>query len=166
MDSLLINLDDFIFWTDLSKNIEEDRVKPHILDSQIRLLASSMCNPLYDEVLEQFDNDSLTADNATLLKDYVKPFLVFASYQGVLLQSGKISTPTGMVKIIGDDKEQVTREELNDLMTSNQSKSDFYQNRMISFLSCNLDKYPLFSSCCKVEKAKFNFSSITSPKRR
>ena len=31
MDSLLINKDDFINWTELSPNINKDRLNPHII---------------------------------------------------------------------------------------------------------------------------------------
>jgi len=59
MDNLLINKDDFINWTELSPNINKDKLNPLILDAQIRLVAPAICDSVYQEVLDQFDNETL-----------------------------------------------------------------------------------------------------------
>lgn len=166
MDNLLINKDDFINWTELSPNINKDKLNPLILDAQIRLVAPAICDSVYQEVLDQFDNETLTPENKTLLEDYIKPFLVMASYVNYLITAGKYSTKTGIVKIVGDDKEQVTREELKDITSDYKSKRDFYKNRCISFLECNTDDYPLFNNCCKPKKMNFSITKIESKQRR
>lgn len=166
MDSLLINKDDFINWTELSPNINKDKLNPHILDAQIRLVSPSVCDALYQEILTQFDNDSLTVLNETLLEDYIKPFLVMASYVNYLTTAGKVSTPTGMVKVIGDSTDQITRDELKDILKDYKAKRDFYQNRVINFLECNTTDYPLFNNCCKPKKSNFSITTVESRKRR
>jgi len=160
MRKLLINLDDFTYWVDISKNIEEKQLNPAILDAQIRVLKGTMCASVYEEVYTQFLDDTLTAENQTLLSDYVTPLLVFASYVNYLTTAGKRSTSTGIIKLIGDNTEQVTREELKDIIAENEAKSNFYQNNLTNFLECNTDIYPLFLDCCNTQKAGFNFSSI------
>jgi hypothetical protein len=166
MDSLLINKDDFINWTELSPNINKDKLNPLIIDAQIRLVAPAICDSVYQEILSEFDSDTLTPDNETLLEDYIKPFLVMASYVNYLVTAGKYSTKTGMVKIVGDGKEQITREELKDIIKDYKSKRDFYKNRVINFLECNTDVYPLFKNCCHPKKSNFSITAIESPQRR
>jgi len=160
MNKLLINKDDFTYWVDLSKNIEEKQLNPSILDAQIRVVKGTMCASVYNEVYNQYLNDNLTIDNKILLDDYVAPLLVFASYVNYLTTAGKRSTSTGIVKLIGDNTEQVTREELKDIIAENKEKRDYYQNALSNFLECNTDVYPLFLDCCNTQKAGFNFSSI------
>ena len=160
MNKLLINIDDFTYWVDLSQNVEEKQLNPSILDAQVRVLKGTMCASVYNEVYTQFLDDTLTAENQTLLDDYVKPLLVFASYVNYLTTAGKRSTSSGIVKLIGDNTEQVTREELKDIISENKEKRDYYQNALSNFLECNTDIYPLFLDCCNTQKAGFNFSSI------
>ena len=160
MNKLLINKDDFTYWVDLSKNIEEKQLNPSILDAQIRVVKGTMCASVYNEVYNQYLNDNLTVYNKLLLDDYVTPLLVFASYVNYLTTAGKRSTSTGIVKLIGDNTEQVTREELKDIIAENKEKRDYYQNALSNFLECNTDVYPLFLDCCNTQKAGFNFSSI------
>jgi len=160
MQKLLLNKDDFTYWVDLSQNIEEKQLNPHILDAQIRVVKGTMCSSLYDEVYTQFLDDTLTAENQTLLNDYVNPLLVFASYVNYLTTAGKRSTATGMVKVVGDNLEQITRDELKDIITENKEKKSYYQNALSDFLYNNKDVYPLYEDCCKTQKAGFNITSI------
>jgi len=160
MKKLLINKDDFTYLVDLSKNITEKVLNPCILDAQIRVLKGTMCASVYNEVYNQFIDDTLTSDNQILLDDYITPLLVFASYSNYLVMAGKRSTATGIVKIVGDNTEQVTREELKDIKSSIEQSQDTYQNALSNFLECNTDIYPLFLDCRKTQKAGFNISSI------
>jgi len=160
MNKLLLNKDDFIYWVDLSPNIKEEQLNPSILDAQVRLLKGTMCASLYNEVYSQFLSDTLTAENQTLLDEYVKPFLIFASYVNYLTTAGKRSTVSGIVKLVGDNLEQVTRDELKDIISENKYKSDSYQNSLTDFLENNKDIYPLFLDCCKTQKSGFNITSI------
>jgi len=160
MRKLLINKDDFTYLVDLSKNVTEKQLNPCILDAQIRVLKGTMCSSLYEEVYTQFLDDTLTSENQTLLDDYVIPLLVFASYSNYLVMAGKRSTATGIVKVVGDNLEQITREELKDIKASIEHSQDTYQNNLSTFLECNTDVYPLFLDCCNPQKAGFNFSSI------
>lgn len=160
MNKLLINIDDFTYWVDISQNIEEKQLNPSILDAQVRVLKGTMCASVYNDVYTQFLDDTLTADNQILLDDYMKPLLVFASYVNYLTTAGKRSTASGIVKLTEDNTEQVTREELKDIISENKEKRDYYQNALSNFLECNTDIYPLFLDCCNTQKAGFNFSSI------
>jgi len=160
MRKLLLNKDDFTYWVDLSQNIEEKQLNPHILDAQMRVLKGTMCTSLYNEVYSQFLEETLTIDNEILLEDYAKPLLVFASYVNYLTTAGKRSTATGMVKVIGDNTEQITREELKDLISENKEKRAYYQNALSEFLDNNKDVYPLFKDCCKTQKAGINITGI------
>jgi len=161
MRQLFLNKDDFIYWVDLSKNIKEEQLNPHILDAQMRVLKGTMCGTLYNEVYTQFLDDTLTPENKILLDDYMTPLLVFASYVNYLTTAGKRSTVTGMVKIVGDNTEQITREELKDIIAENKEKRAYYQNALSDFLSNNTDDYPLFLDCCNTQKSGINITSIS-----
>lgn len=160
MRKLLLNKDDFTYWVDLSKSIEEKQLNPHILDAQMRVVKGTMCPSLYDEVYTQFLDETLTSENQTLLDEYVIPLLVFASYVNYLTTAGKRSTASGMVKLVGDNAEQITREELKDIIAENKEKRSYYQNALTDFLTNNTDTYPLFKDCCNTQKAGFNITSI------
>lgn len=160
MQKLLLNKDDFTYWVDLSQNIEEKQLNPHILEAQDRVLEGAMCSSLYNEVYTQFLDDTLTTENELLLNNYMKPLLVYASYANYLVTAGKRSTSTGMVKVVGDNLEQITRDELNDIKKSVDSSEVFRHNRLENFLKNNKDVYPLYEDCCKTQKAGFNITSI------
>ena len=166
MRQLLISKDDFVYWVDLSKQIDQEQLNPHILDAQVRVLKGTMCSNLYEEVYSEFLADSLTVDNKLLFDDYVKPFLVFASYVNYLSTAGKRSTDTGIVKLVGTNTEQISREELKDMISENKEKRAYYQNALSDFLECNTDIYPLFKDCCKTQKAGFNITAISNSRNK
>ena len=166
MRQLLINKDTFTYWVDLSKQIEPEQLYPHILDAQVRTVKGTMCNNLYEEVYTQFLADTLTVENQTLLEDYVTPLLVFASYVNYLTTAGKRSTNTGMVKVVGTNAEQLTRDELKDIISENKEKRAYYQNALSDFLENNTDDYPLYLDCCKTQKAGFNITAISSKRSK
>ncbi len=78
---LLINYDDILFYTNVSPHIDQYKLNPHILNSQILYIEPILGTDLYEKLLDLVDTNAITAttyaDYKTLLINYITPSLVF-----------------------------------------------------------------------------------------
>lgn len=158
---LLISKSDFDDYVDLSTNLADRYINPHIRSAQREVIKPILCEDMYDELVSQNDADALTYENADLY-DYVKECLIFYAYKEYLVFSQKRTTPHGVVKKRSDQSDQVTGEELGDLINYIDSKCKFYEGELRKFLKDNEDDYPLWrDSDCNCDKNKVNEFWIT-----
>lgn len=80
----------------LSTNIDEKKIKPHLIEAQMDLL-NDLGAEFYSEIETQYapSGDTFTPANAVLYEDYIKDFLAWTSYFYSLGFSQTDSTPTG-----------------------------------------------------------------------
>lgn len=77
--TLLINLDDILHYTSVSGSIDELKVLPHILNSQVLYLEPILGSDLYEKILSMVDDGSIsgTTNYNILYNNYIIPCLVF-----------------------------------------------------------------------------------------
>jgi hypothetical protein len=160
MGNLIIK-SDFEGYVDLSTNIDDRYINPHIRSAQREILKPILCEDLYDVLVSQNDADSLTYENAELY-EYVKECLIFYAYKEYLFWSQKRSTPQGVVKKRSDQSDQLPDTELADMINNVDIKAKFYEGELRKFLKDNEDDYPLWrDSECGCEKNVTNDFWIT-----
>lgn len=59
----------------LDQNLDEGYITPLIKKAQDLIIKPLLGKILYDEIIEQFANDSLTEKNNTLIEEYVQPII-------------------------------------------------------------------------------------------
>lgn len=138
---LLINQQDFEGYADISSNIDSKYLEPHIRAAQETTIKSILCSDFYDEILDQYENDSLTTENETILP-YIQKCLIFYAYEGYLLYSQIRSTPHGMVQKRSDESDQISEKRLGELLNNAREKAKFYEGELREFLEDNEDNYP------------------------
>lgn len=77
--TLLINLDDILHYTSVSGSIDELKVLPHVLNSQVLYLEPILGSSLYEKLLSLVDDGSITGETNynILYHNYIIPSLVF-----------------------------------------------------------------------------------------
>lgn len=59
----------------IDQNLDEGYVIPLIVKCQDLIVKPLLGKILYDEIIEQFDNDTLTDENNTLIENYIQPIV-------------------------------------------------------------------------------------------
>ena len=59
----------------LDQNLDEGYVIPLIVKCQDLIVKPLLGKILYNEIIEQFDNDNLTDENNTLIENYIQPIV-------------------------------------------------------------------------------------------
>jgi hypothetical protein len=137
---LLINQEDFEGYADVSANIDSKYLEPHIRVAQETTLKTILCSDFYTEILSQFEADTLTTENETILP-YIQKCLIFYSYVGYLLYAQIRSTPHGFVQKKSDESDQITDKRLGELLNDAREKARFYEGELREFLEDNEDDY-------------------------
>ena len=96
----------------------------------------------YDEIVDQYEAETLTTDNDTIYEDYIKDFLAWQTYYHHLKFANVDVTPTGIREFTDE----------NSTLASD-----------VKMFSLDSTKYPLYTSRCKKEMS-FGISAIGKTK--
>lgn len=89
--TLLLSVNDIPKYTSISSNLDVDRITPNILLAQRNELKRILGIDLYNKILEDFKNDSLTGIYKTIYDEFIIDMLVnYSAYYIVLFNSLRI----------------------------------------------------------------------------
>lgn len=159
---IFITPDDYKNRVDISNNVNPRYVIPYAALAQDKSLKGILCNDLYAELEEQSINNTLTDANQTLIDDYIKPFLVFKTYERYLAYANYKSTPAGIASTKGEDYELASDAAISMMIRQASDDAKYYENNLRLFLDDNKDTYPLWRDNCQCEKERTGSFSITS----
>lgn len=123
--------------TILGGNVDPDRYLFNIADVQISIIEPLLGTELYDKIKSEAEADTLTGDYLTLYDEYVKPITkheALAEYIEIapfLLESG------GIFKHNADNREQLTRSEIEVLAGKYHSMAQNYITRFKKWICKN-----------------------------
>lgn len=145
---IFITPDDYKNRVDISENVNPRYVIPYAAVAQDRYLKGILCNDLYAELEEQSINDTLTTANETLINDYIKPFLVFKTYENYLAYANYKSTPAGIISTKGEDYELVSDAGRNIMIRDTASNAKYYEGVLRKYLEDNKDTFTQWRDQC------------------
>lgn len=163
VETYIVTQDDFINRANLSANLYTPRFKQESGIEQERFAVKILCSALYDQLLIEIASDTLTANNNALMP-FLKDYLVFKIYSSYLVDGNLLATASGMRTQIDSTSEKATEEEMARAISKAQSRANFYEQKLLNFLECNKDNYPLWKdticACQGVVKKANKFSKI------
>lgn len=135
----------------LSMNADEKKYSMCLKIAQ-DLLDEILGGQFYDEIVTQYNDDTLTQDNDSLYDPYIKDFLAWATYFEYQKFSNLDPTPTGIREfrddnssIISEGNKAVFEKHLNE-------KMQYYKGKLITFIQKQKandgTKYPLYIGTC------------------
>jgi hypothetical protein len=74
---LLLKEDDITKLTNISFNVDIDKITPFIYMAQKTKLKPLLGSELYEAIMTEFDEDTLAGDNLELYNDYIVDYLVY-----------------------------------------------------------------------------------------
>lgn len=130
----LITSEEIRLNTPMGGNVDSDKFIHFINDVQVMVLENILGTKLYEKILNDFENETLTGLYEQMVNDYIKPVLwhsVFAEY----IKIGSIIVGNGGVyKHVAQDAQVAGIDDINYVAKNAQSKADTYIDRLERFL--------------------------------
>ena len=142
-DALFIKADDNGLLAYIEQNYDQNQIRQLIVDTQNYRIKPLIGTGLYDELVTQITNNTLTSLNTTLL-GYIRHTLIFyVLTDGVEIFNYKIRNK-GVMTTNSDNGAPVDLNVLDRLMRYFEDRAQEYGKRMERYLLQNVNSYPLF----------------------
>lgn len=138
----LITAEEIKVHTSIGGNVDPDKFMHLLDDAQILILEPVLGTKLYEKILTDFDDETITGVYLTILNNYVKPCLwhtVFAQYlrDGVILAQN-----TGIFTREVENGTASNSDDIKYVAKGAQSKADVYIERLERYLcDVNVPEY-------------------------
>lgn len=144
MDSNLVTTEQLKTLTSIGLNIDCELLSPHINIAQNLYIAPVLGKCLYEDLVTNFDANTLSTDYETLLNDYITPALGFSSWYSVSPFLHLRTSRNGINKSGTDTVSPVELDEFSMYLSKVENMMKFYLKRLEDFLICNKTVYPLY----------------------
>lgn len=135
-------------------------LRASILAAQRLEILPLIGEPLMDELLEQTEMGTVTADNRILLDDYVAPTLANHSYVRFLPHAQVRLREQGPVRQIGQTVQPTTTEDLSPLIRSVMESATAYGRQLVEYLARERARYPAYRQWCDCRQRESSNTAI------
>jgi len=133
---LLITPQEMTDTTILGGNVDLDKYRFCIFDTQLRVIEKLLGSELYEKIVADFEADNLSGLYLELFSDYVKPILKFSAVANYLEIASYMVDNGGIFKHSPEAKEIPSVSEITGLTQKYNSLADMFIIRMNKWL-CN-----------------------------
>lgn len=128
--------------TVLGGNVDGDKLRPIIYDTQIMVLENILGTKLYDKIVTDFNADTLAGDYLELFNNYIKPILWHSVHADYLRTGNVLAQNAGIFEHQPEDGNVADLERIKYSSKQAQSKADVYIDRCERWLcDKNLTEY-------------------------
>mgnify|MGYP003676397288 CR=1 FL=1 len=133
-------------WTQLDDNVRLNEITPHILQAQDIYIQNVVGTRLFDKLKAGVIANTLTADEQTLMSEYVGPTLMqYALY--LMLPSIKYKIANqGILNGTTEETSPTTLDELRYLRGSTLDTAEFYSKRLTKYFFDNPNLFPEYQN--------------------
>jgi hypothetical protein len=142
-DTLIISEVKLRSFTDLNNNVDDKLLTTAIQVAQDIYLQRLISTALYQKIMNDIDNNTLSGNYLTLVDDFIVPYLIYSSYWEALEyvymrpRNNGLLTPTG-----GENSANVDQRLFEKKRQLADNKSQFYGNRLTQYLIQNENLFP------------------------
>jgi hypothetical protein len=134
---LLIDPNTMTDTTILGGNVDFDKYRFCVLDSQVRVLEPLLGTELYQKILTDYEAEELTGLYLEMFNDYIKPILKFTSVANYIEIASYSVDNGGIFKHAPENKEVVPQSEVSTLIQKYNGLCDMYVMRFEKFIQKN-----------------------------
>ena len=132
-------------WTSLDNNIRIDVLTPSIINAQEIYIQDTLGTKFFDRLKNGIVANDLTTNESTFLNDYVGPTLIQYSLYLLLPNLKYKFVEKGILNGSSEETQPTTLDELQYLRESALDTAQFYNNRMLEFLSDNPNMFTAYT---------------------
>lgn len=159
---LLITLSNVSDRLKISSTLELEEYRPYILLAQDLYLSKILCKDFFDEIVTEYQNDSLSDVNQTLYDDYIKNALVYRSYALYLSEANIHVKNSGLRTFIEEDSSDKDSKAIYSMVSMYNQRADSYENFLKEHLEDFASTYPTYYTNCNSCKTTSSALKITS----
>ena len=146
MATLFITVDNLVSHTPLNGSIDTRLAAPIMQTAQDAEIWPYLGTDLYDKLKSDIETDAVAGVYETLLKDYVRPALVWFAFSEIL-PFLRVRLVNNAVQIMSSDQsEPASHADVDRLTDKAKNWGAFYRERMIEYLCQNSSSFPEYSS--------------------
>ena len=150
LNPILIDFNYFTAYSPVPTNFNWDDIRPFVSIAEEVWVVDILGRQLYNELLEQVQENKLSGENSTLLLK-IYPYLSMAIvYESMPFLAYNISEK-GVTKGKSDNSDSISNSELTNVQNHVRTQLEVLKKMLKNFLNENSDCYPLFKSdndCC------------------
>jgi hypothetical protein len=142
-NTLLISEAKLKRFTDINNNLDIDLISATIREAQIVHITRLLGSKLYDKIINDVDNDTLTGNYKSLVDDYIQDALLYWSYYESL--EAIYLRPRNAGLVVPQGGENNTAADINLYDKKRQSvknKAEYFSERLVDYLCFNTSVYP------------------------
>lgn len=134
-------------WTSLDNNTRDEEITPSILDAQNVYIQQTLGTPLFNRLKDGILNNTLNADEITLLNEYIAPALMQYALYLILPNIKYKIVEKGILNGTSEETQPTTLDELKYLRQSILDLAQFYDTRLREYL-CDVPSstFPLYTN--------------------
>lgn len=155
---LFITPDELAKTTILGGNVDRDKYTFSILNVQVTVIERLLGTELYDKIVSDVENATLTGLYATLYNDYVKPITKYESCAEYIEVASFMLNNGGLFKHTADNSETVSKDDTYNLSQKYHGLAQMYVERFNKWICNNsLPEYKTYQD--EVNAGKINNTS-------
>lgn len=122
-------------YTDIDNNVDTALIKNGIRESQDIELQRMLGTLLYNKIINEVANGTISGNYKSLLDDYIQNFLLYAAYYYILDSIYLRSRNNGLLTPNGGENSDVANKQLYDMKRqSTHNKMEFYAQKLRDYL--------------------------------
>lgn len=132
--------------TPLDDNIDSKLLATAMREGQDIYIRDIIGSGVYDELCDQVNADTVTADNSILIKQYIQPCLkYYVLYESAHTLSFQLVNK-GVITRNSEFSQQADINAVSELMNKWKDRAQYYGERLQRFLCANTTLYPLYAN--------------------
>ena len=145
-NTLLISEAKLKRFTDINNVLDVDLISSVIREAQIVHITRLLGSKLYDKILSDVDNGTLTGNYKTLVDNYIQDVLIYASYYESLETIYLRPRNAGLVVPQGGENNSAADITLYDKKRQSvKNKMEYFAERLVDYLCFNTSIYPEYN---------------------
>jgi hypothetical protein len=134
-------------FTDINNNLDPDLIRSTIREAQIIHLTRLLGTKLYDKIVEDVANGTISGNYKSLLDDYIQDTLIYFSYYESLETIYLRPRNNGLLQPQGGDNALAVDMQMYDKKrTSVKNKAEYFAERLVSYLCFNNNLFPEYGT--------------------
>jgi hypothetical protein len=143
---LLVTKDDIYKYTSVSGNVDVDKISPFIKVAQDIEIQTVLGTALYQRILTDVRNDSLTGDYETLLLQYVQPMLIHYAVADLMQFHGYEISNAGIVRNSPENTILPDKNEIDTIVSRQRKIAETYRLRLVDYLTYYPQLFPEYTA--------------------
>ena len=146
--------------TSIEESVDDALIAPFIAITQDTVLQEALGSAYFNELQTQISNNTLTATNEALIRDYIQPVVAHFTFWNVIPHVQYSVTNKSVVTRTADNSDKSILDELKYFRNGVRDVAEYYLKRLNRELQINLTLYPTYASQSSLQNVKRNRRSF------